>query len=327
MCKQTNCRFYKFVYGISDNVVNVTVYFKGPSDTDHKEEYSYWLKGSERKRVKDELKTTLPNVFRHKEICKVEPEVIKEGNWQNLRSLAVYQKIRSETFSESDKHKDPFLDILIKSNEQEQKYIQFPNLRTLVHLYSKQQVKTLVKKGQKVTAYFDATGSVVRPTINDRGYRILYYSLVVNIKGVIVPIAELTSFLHYFKHFVLTVCNKTWPIFNVVVTDWSFALMTSVCQGINNVTLYSYLKITYKYVTNENDNSKVFSMVVLKICCAHYIKMICNRLSKSNRQKRGIKNVIIDSIAVLIQSTSLEDLSFNFQNLLTILQKKCFENE
>lgn len=139
-------------------------------------------------------------------------------------------------------------------------------------MFSKEQIRVLIRKGQRIEAYFDTTGSVIRPSVCDVGHRSLYYTIVVNVGSQIVLIAKLisskhdsaatiTGFLLQFKHFMRTTCKKT-PIFNVVVTDWSFALMTSVSQGFNDMTFYTSLMAAYRFVTNRLDDFRVFSMVV-----------------------------------------------------------------
>ncbi|CAG9762611.1 unnamed protein product [Ceutorhynchus assimilis] len=279
----------------------------------------------------------MPSSFRSQEINKLDSDLFFEGNWQGLRSLAVYQKARSEAFAEEDIHPDPLLDVLLRSlkENEENRYIHFPNCKTLVYLYSKDQIKTLVKKGQKLDAFFDATGSVVRSTGYDRGNRILYYSLVVNVDGIITPIAELvtsnhnsatlTSFNLHFKHFVRVYCHKKWPIFNVIVTDWSFPLMTSVCQGFNDVTLYTYLQLSYKFVTDKDD-ARFFNLIKLKLCCSHFIKMMCNKLSQL-KQDRKIKDSIVSAIASLVLCTSFEKLLSYFNHVAVLLLSPMFDED
>lgn len=336
-CKHPNCRFYKFQWNFEVSSAILQIYYKGPKSINHFGQQAYPLRGSERTEVKNTLKTTMPNVLRQTEIESVNDEMALEGNWQGLRSLAVYQKARSESISEEDRHKDPLLDIVVRYIEQEkgEEYIQLPNGRTLIYMYSRHQVSSLVPRCKQVTAYFDATGSVVRRSTYDHKRRILYYALIINSGGSVIPIAELissmhdsatiTTFLINFKHFVRTSCRRTWPLFDMVVTDWSSALMTSVCQGFNEMTLYTYLKVCYKYITNREHYSMP-SVVVLKLCCAHFIKMICNRLSKAGKTGTGRK-VIVDAVGVLLQCTSLEELTFQFENVVILLLSPTLDNK
>lgn len=339
MCKQPNCRKYKFVVILKNNYVTVDVHFKGPTEVDHTEEYSYWLKGPERHMMMEKLKCVTPNVARMEDIKKINSELFLDGNWQTLRSLSVYQKVRSQALAEGDTHKDSLQDLLLRSIQQqdnELRYIQVPNGMTIVYLFSKQQIRVLVGKGERVTAFFDATGSVVRPHSYDHNHRILYYSLVVNKNGRTVPIAELISakhdsatlmsFLFNFRHFVETKCLKKWPIFKVVVTDWSFALITSLCKAFNDMTLYTYLKICYRYVTNCLSDFQLENIVILKFCCAHFVKMICSKLS-TTKQKTELIKVIVDSVAVLAQCSSLEELAFQFENVVVILIKPKYDRD
>lgn len=205
-------------------------------------------------------------------------------------------------------------------------------------MYSKQQINILIKKGQKLCAHFDATGSVDRPTQYDQGKRLLYYALVVKANKIIIPIAEMisgkhdsakiSSFLLNFRHFCVTNCHRSWPVFNVIVTDWSFALLTSVCLAFNDMTLFMYLKICYKYVDNiHNDLNPHFGkIVILKSCCAHFIKMICNKIHKF-KQKKDIRNIIVSAVVVLMECSFMEELCFQFKNVLMILLKPYYDNE
>lgn len=337
ICKHRNCRKYKIIYAVMGDNIKMQLFFKGAKYVNHKEECSYWLKGVERKIAKDRLRKSLPNIVRYEDLMKVDSELFLDGNWQTLRSLPVYQKARSEAFADGDKHRDPVLDLLLRAKEQvaEQRYIQHPDGRTLVYLYSKEQINTLIKKGEKVDAYFDATGSVVRPTQYDMGHRVLYYALVVNVQSKVIPIAELVSskqdsatimaFLLQFKHFSRVTCNKSWPMFNTIVTDWSFALMTSVCQAFNDMTLYMYLKICYRFVTHCLDDSRFASAVVIKTCCAHFIKMICRKLA-TLKYNRNVKNTIVDAVGVLLQCKCMKQLEYQFENVLILLLNPKFDD-
>lgn len=95
ICKQTNCRQYKFIYKFGARTASLEVLFKGEIKTNHTEEFAYQLKGQERENVKMVLQTNLPNVVRHRHIEETDPYVIADGNWQQLRSSYVYQKARS----------------------------------------------------------------------------------------------------------------------------------------------------------------------------------------------------------------------------------------
>lgn len=104
------------------------------------------MKGQERKETREKLKKQLPSEMRHSDIENMDPDIFLDGSWQDLRSLSVYQKVRSEALSANDKHANACYDVFLRAiNEpKDDRYIQNPNENTLIYLYSKQQINVLI---------------------------------------------------------------------------------------------------------------------------------------------------------------------------------------
>lgn len=149
-----------------------------------------------------------------------------------------------------------YIDVYLRScdsSESTQKYTQFPFERTVIHLFNKRQVSIIARyKYNLLALYFDATGSVVRPSQHEVVKRALYFAGVVNINRRIVSLFQLISsrhdalqignFVRHFEYFVITTCHKEWPLFYNVVSDWSVANLISLCLGLNDMTLFLYLR-------------------------------------------------------------------------------------
>lgn len=238
----------------------------------------------------------------------------------------MYQKARSEAKAEMDLDKNSYLDLVLRSISQpeEQRYVQIPNGETLVYLFSRQQAEVLPSRGQKVTAYFDSTGSVVRPIT--AGSTVYYYALVINIFDKVLPMCELISsqhdiatiscfFINYKRYFTVTL-RKSWPPFNCIVSDWSFALICGICLGLNEMTLYRYISTVYFFVVNKSRD--LSGIIIIRCCCAHFIKMIINKLSKIKVDRKSRK-LLVEIMSCFVVCETLESLVILFRALVTIL--------
>lgn len=140
------------------------------------------VKGEERKAWKQALKNTKPAKFQSEKIHKLDPVVALENNWQEVKSDDVLRKIKSEALSEDDLAKDPYFDIVLKrraemKGPENEIFIQEVAEPLHVFLYSAHQVKVVLNSfssRHKIFVHFDATGSLVRPSNDDKKKQFTY---------------------------------------------------------------------------------------------------------------------------------------------------------
>lgn len=85
---------------VISNYVDILIRYDLIEDNHVSEEYCYHLKGKERQEVKKELLHIMPNAKRQMDIKDADPHLFRDGNWQNIQSVSVYQKARSEAKSD-----------------------------------------------------------------------------------------------------------------------------------------------------------------------------------------------------------------------------------
>nr|CAI5865079.1 unnamed protein product [Callosobruchus analis] len=144
----------------------------------------------EREQVKEKLKRMNPNVLRTSDIRSVDSDLMREGNLQNLRPLAVYQKAKSEVNTEGDYHADAFLDVLLRSTNREGEiYIQAPDGKTDIHIYSKEQIEVFCNNANVETWFKTVKSEILEGRTNLKAGH--FISLVRNYMGTANKVIEL----------------------------------------------------------------------------------------------------------------------------------------
>ena len=151
-------------------------------------------------------------------------------------------------------HNDPLVDLLLECQKQ-QKYVRkFEALDINVELYSADQCTVIEKfaEKKKITAYWDATGSIASDPFPEMNYKRIYmYTLVTNIhidgkSKILFPVMmclksnHTTDSLHTsLAEFKAFYCAQgyAWPPFEGIVTDYSFANLNALSLGFNGMSL------------------------------------------------------------------------------------------
>lgn len=217
-----------------------------------------------------------------KTLNNIDHELAQEGYCQDLRLLSTYQKAKSEENNKNDLHlcshdlSDLFQQYIINQQSNDP-YIQSTGLPFYVYIYTEEQLNTLDKND--IIAHFDATGTVVRKPKDIKCKRILYYAIVVNKNSTVLPIAEMVTsvhnttaisiFLKTFRHFVQSK-RFTWPLFSVIVVDWSWALINALMSEWIMITLSIYLENVYSVLSKKE--SLPSNLIIVHNCCAHFQK-------------------------------------------------------
>jgi hypothetical protein len=336
ICKHKEHRNIKFNFHITNCETDPTL--SATCTGDYKFEHSgivyTQLRGEARELVKLQLKNQKPDKFLLDSMSEVNMELLNKGIVRNSYGLNTLQKANSEQKSAKKLVKECDLHGAIECKMKFPSYVQKVSTPLEVHLYSEDQtnvLRHLIMSKQVVVLHFDATGSMVRDlNCHDHGEKtVLYYAAVISVNGKIFPLAELisakhdantiTQFLKNYKQFVHD-SKINGPIFQVVVTDFSWALIKSVLDGFNKLNVLDYLNVTFDFLDKGTDISQYS---ILFICCAHFIKLITNQIkakvspqNKSNDLKQFIKK----SFAVMVDSTSFDELKEIFISFVYVLE-------
>lgn len=263
----------------------------------HNKKMTSQVRGPERKVAKAALKFIKPLKFRMEAVKKSKSRLLQVGDCQDIKSDCTLRKIRSEALGSKDRDKDDFIDMHLMKIENP-RYIQFISNPFQIHLYSQEQIHLILAETttqRKPILHFDATGTVIKiPSFSDSSC--LYYAGVISLSssGRVCPIFELLSsqhdsssigvFLIKYKSYIIG-SKITWPPFERVVTDFSFALINSICYFWNNMKLQNYLEIIFTFITENKPLPKDF--IPINICCCHFTHIIAkdiNSLNVSNKE-------------------------------------------
>ena len=129
--------------------------------------------------------------------------------------------------------------------------------------------------------YYDATGSILKDV--NRQKKPFLYSLVMHDSEneKIIPFAELMTTSHLQSNitkYLLSIKNKFDEndilLPKIIVTDFSWALINSVCIIFNNCPVGEYLNWCYEKLIGINhfENQKK-SMVMPYLCSTHFLKL------------------------------------------------------
>lgn len=313
-CAHSRCK--RFILNIKQKAntfpLQVEVYSTS-KNYNHEQKLTRHVKGVERALFHKDLKVKKPLLYRNQCISNASVLAVKRGNYEQIKSYPTLRKIRSEALSFNDRHDDDLLNlILMRRDSSNANYIQYIGEPLTVYVFSKEQIfllKNAVQQNTFTALHLDATGSVVRQPVTEKK-RIFYYAGVVRLGDAdVIPILEMISSRHTavdigtwlskFKHFCLKNGLK-WPIFKILVTDVSFALINAVTEFWNLLpSVVEYINICYDKVFNNAQLPQHF--ILLKFCCCHYIKIITkdvNNYATDKKSKCFLKEVIASAFHI-----------------------------
>ncbi|XP_063229349.1 uncharacterized protein LOC134534752 isoform X1 [Bacillus rossius redtenbacheri] len=296
---------------------------------DNHDRKTWDVRGWQRQQLKKKLKEKRPTTYRYETIDSMDEHILNLGNMQDVKSMSVVKKVRCEALAEDDLDKDDVKDLLeqfLQGENDGSKYLQEISLPLGVLMFSKDQFDVIKKYKKDISVLFlDATGSVVRRPTTFKS-AIYYYAGVVNISGTVLPLLEfisaqhsaaaISNYLIKFKRCILKEVGS-WPVFNKVVVDYSFALMKAIMLGWNEITLARYLKVTHN-LCQTNDDSALHSLVTVHICCSHFVHLIARQLKKNNTPKK-VRPFILKVICMLIVARSIDEQKAIFSLLIIVL--------
>lgn len=322
-CKNSNYKCKKFI--ILLNNLNIKVY-SSSLNYSHQNKITLHVKGIERAIAKKSIYHLKPSEYKRKLIIEAKDHLIQKGNLQGIKSDCTFRKIKSEAMAHLDRDINDITDI-IKMQNDHSNYIQEVSVPFNVKVYSVEQLNVL--KHNKLNnrlplIYFDATGNIVKKPKNVKK-KIYLYSAVMSLPtGRIFPLFEMISADHYsktifkiFNDFRIFAEEKgKWPIFQGVVTDFSFANLHAISKACNWLTLSEYIEETFQILTNIKKISS--KLVTIHLCTAHVMKMFCKDIDDFFKDE-PVKLFLKDVMAQGIKLRKLSELECWFSHLCILL--------
>lgn len=339
VCKFTGCANYSLSIEKDpdmtegDIIVNVSV--QGRVIHSCEEQHARHCTEPERQKIKDKLGELTPMLLHTKQLASADEDKLLSGNFNDVKSVQVLQKISSEKNLGNRLDQDIFIDCFelqqkLDAEEPSTKLkhssIQYIAISPfVVHSYSESQLEILqdIQRSNSCLLYLDATGSVVGKP-HPASQSVLYYAVCIECQSTtktVVPVAEMISAdqtTATILHWLTCLRRDFFKLFQKhlkpqkVETDFSWAMIHAIIQAFNTITVQEYLKICFQLC---QENGKV-EMTVLHLCAAHMLKLVSMKLAKM-QCKKDIKRFFLYCFA-LLQNTS------TFNHILSVMKSVVF---
>ena len=237
------------------------------------------------------------------------------------QTLGALRQIKYQKMGFSDMDKDDRLDVLalkeLTDNEPKTpnnpcpKYIRYIRADELsVFWMCDMQIDCFLQNKARIVS-LDATGNVTKSKGSTK--RQFYYSMVYRseISNEIVPLSEFISSSHDINNLstLLSICSRELKkstgqsnSIDVIVIDFSFALINSASLAFNQCNLFCYLQLWYqKFVKNELEN---INLTIIASCSVHVIKFFSDKIQPADKEK---KNTTLLSFAKLITAQTYDE--------------------
>ena len=267
---------------------------------DHK--FYYQLTAQERRSVQEKLEYMMSRQMELAEINTIDVELAKAGNMQALRSLSVYQKAKSEDNAKYDltlqsKDLQDLMQLRVEEKKLHNPYLQHTHDLNAI-MFSEETIRAV---GPRKILRGDATGNCCRAPAGGDYKRILYYAFVVSICGVVLPILEfitseynvmeITLCLMRFRYFVEAMKDSCWPYFDIVIVDWSWALIHAIMKEWNDTDIYIYLRRTCNYVLYGKAYPEKW--IIVHNCAVDFLKRVSDKIDEVHNSFQG-KDFVMD---------------------------------
>lgn len=156
---------------------------------DHSEKIIRQLRGEERKNIAKTVKDSSVDNYRSEAILRSNSDLLKAGHLQNIHPSPVLRKAVSDYNRENDKHKDAFMDLMLKLDSIESVFsVELKKDKFSVMILSEKQITMLksfienCKKQNTISRiHFDATGNITASPHKDIK-KLLHHILVIGHK-------------------------------------------------------------------------------------------------------------------------------------------------
>jgi hypothetical protein len=319
-------------------------------------------RGDLRKESLHEIQSISGEQYNNKKIKEIEtnPEMLKlfqAGNSTQLMSESAARKLKQESMSRQDRHKNNFQDLLIQVKDEKEvasNYIQ--KLREYpfnIVLLSERQIQILndARLVSELTAHIDATGQLVKKTDDDQ-QRIFLYSTVIPLRpqgdrfkdqaATETPVCEMLSEthgaldVHEWQFFFKRKIQKQFPkyrkqnIFGRFVVDFSYALIYGILDAWNNMdTLTEYLDYTHDLIRGTTRQKSKVSFI--HICGVHILKKMIELINKTYANSDFVHQKEYNKklkciIGVMFSIQNYDELLEYWENVCIILTNPLFDS-
>ena len=292
-CKMPGCHTYKIFLGptsMFSDMLSVTVLQAGESG--HGEHYAHrWLTGSDRDVLGEEADRHGAYETRGRLLETAPERELRDGNITKAPPASVLRRAACESRAKKRFAKSWSTDIAIRmqvSKDEDCHSSKLPGSIHLlcmvpltIHMYREHFMKKYAKVHSAI--HVDATGTVTKKVGEKRP---LFYAVVAeNDSGTSFPIGYMLSESHTaptIGHFlsqlsrdykVVTGSKFTPPR---IVTDFSWAIIHAVTEGILKSSVAAYLEQCWQFVHGKGKQP----LTLLSLCCAHASKQLSMELTK-----------------------------------------------
>ncbi len=183
---------------------------------------------------------------------------------------------------------------------------------------------------------FDASGSIIEDV---KGQKKPYlYSMVSHdeLNNNIIPMFQFVTTDHTFINIssYLSTIRKVFEKYKksrnlfafapVIVTDFSWTLISSVLDAFNNVNVNEYLSLCFEILADRKEMNTLKTVIYL--CAAHFIKLVIKKVKKALPLDDKIKREFIFFFSLLQNSTNLAEFENYFIHIITVFHTPTINN-
>lgn len=329
--------------------------------THHLKPLSRQLRRYERDQAAEELEKQMSKKVLATKTNSADAAVIAAGNYQQVMSVDVYQKVRSEALQKQDRSSDDIDDVeKMRSVNPKENFISktLSRNRFAVYIHSKRQHDVLHKLHQirslygiQIVGRTDASGGIARDLPCGSP---LYYALTVNPRirddkySTPLPLSEQFNVSHtsadiaacYFD-FILSHSSsyEDHPLlFDWMVTDFSYENFHAILKAFNSISLKRYLNLAKNWIDHKLKNGEFpedfLLLVQIRMCYVHLMHtfaLMTKRLYGKNKNKQLPQSrIILEILATMIKATDYLVIKECWTQLTILLKNEyindCVEN-
>lgn len=83
--------------------------------------------------------------------------------------------------------------------------------------------------------------------------------------------------------------NRKWPVFQKVISDFSFAILNAVSISFNNLDSKDYSNMTFDHVYNHSEF--FLDKIQMHICCSHMSKLMARDVNSHFENPKVISHI------------------------------------
>lgn len=354
-CKHAHCHVYKFLWIGDTRQVQKSLPFTVSFDkieTTHDKMLCRQIRGKKRLEMKQRLKHCKPTTLGEDLLRKINQDLL-DNNICEVPSDDTIKKIRSEKLLENDLCAGDFEDFIELQKGTD--YIAKVLSPFAVYMHSDVQFRVLHlihknrEKGKEIVGHLDATGGVVKVNSETTKKQILYYPLVVRIKGdpkddtyTLYAVTEslnsghgvpdITAWLSDFNQSFLRSFPTIMPVFDRIISDFAYANFLGVLFTFQGMRIHQYIYICYKYAVNLTDYTELIIIVKVQMCTVHLTNSIAQFARQHYPSDSALKTssqtkYFIECIASLMICKNYNLLKEIFRNMSILILSKYESSE